>query len=181
MHSPYKLSPEQLEQCRRIFDENKEVRHIDIDIARAKECGNWPEVVRLTQLRQRLFDEVAITYEQSISEQVEKLHITEAKIPDADLAEIVHLIVTLFMAIDIQDSCLRDINAILKRTDKSYSFESLKDVQEMNHLVRTQLVHFYNTQKYCQYDCWGDVTDDMYLMMKRKAKAIMNKVDKQNA
>ena len=59
------------------------------------------------------------------------------------------------------------------------SFEKMDDLHEMAQMCREQLTQFSAKQNYHKYEHWGDITDNMYVMMQRKAKSIIRKTKTQ--
>ena len=96
-------------------------------------------------------------------------------IPNEDKEEISILNVTLFIAIDIVESCLIDINDVLHRTDKTLNYEMHDDLKELSEMVRIKMKYWGENSQYLEDAEWGNRCDDMFEMMKNKAKAIIRK------
>ncbi len=171
----FHLTQELTEQCRTTFEADTRIREMTKHAQRLQANGRYTEAMAILKQKELLFDKVLVAYEQQIESQVTEVQLSAANLPPEDIQEIERLIVTLFMAIDIMDSCLLDINDTLHRTDKGLSFEHLDDLHEMAHMCREQLSQFSEKEDYHKYAHWGEITDNMYTVMQNKAKAIIRK------
>jgi len=175
----FRLTQELQKQCRDYFENDPKIRQLTNRANSLQQQGHFREAMQVRQYKETLFSRVIVEYEQQIEQQVEEVKLSTVDIPQGDLEEIERLMVTLFMAIDIMDSCLMDINDALHRTDMALSFEKMDDLHEMAQMCREQLTQFSAKQNYHKYEHWGDITDNMYEMMQRKAKSIIRKTKTQ--
>lgn len=174
------IQPKELkDDIRRIlrdkFDNDFRIRELNVRAQRLQQQGDYRGAMHLRQQIEQLFDKVVVSYCRETESQVQEMTLEQAKVPEKDQQRINQLMVTLYMAVDIMDSCLLDINDTLHRTDKSLNYEKIRDLQETAHLCREQMRMFSEQADYTQYTEWGDITDNMYEMMQSKAKAIMRK------
>ena len=79
------------------------------------------------------------------------------------------------MAIDIAESCLIDINDVLHRTDKTLNYEMHDDLKELSELIQAKMKYWSENSQYLNDNEWGVRVDNMYQMMKNKAKSIISK------
>ena len=175
------IQPQELkDDIRRIlrdkFDNDFRIRELNVRAQRLQQQGDYRGAMHLRQQIEQLFDKVVVSYCRETESQVQEMTLDQAKVPVEDQKRINQLMVTLYMAVDIMDSCLMDINDTLHRTDKSLNYEKIRDLQETAHLCREQMRMFSEQADYTQYTEWGDITDNMYEMMMNKAKAVIRKV-----
>lgn len=180
-HTPhlktFKLTDDLVDKCRAYFEADPKIRALNLRIEKLKKTGGLAELMQCMKQKEDLFTQVLVAYEEQLAGQVEEIKLSAANVPADDLRTIKDLIVTLFMAVDIMDSCLMDINSTLHKTDAAFSFDKLDDLHEMAQICRYQLSQFANTQRFHQYAFWGDITDDMFAMMRSKAKSIIRKTE----
>lgn len=162
---------------RQKFDDDDRIRELNVRATRMMSSGNYAEALQIRRQIEQLFDKVVVAYRKETESQVEEVTLDQAKCPAEDQQRINHLMVTLYMAVDIMDSCLLDVNNTLHRTDKTLNYEKIRDLQEMAHLCREQLRVFGKMADYLNYTEWGDISDNMYELMQNKAKALIRKVD----
>jgi hypothetical protein len=79
------------------------------------------------------------------------------------------------MACDIIESGVLDINDALHRVDKSLEIVQFDELKELAKEVKKKLNYLQRTENYMNMNTWGDKCDNMYQMMRNKAKAIIKK------
>lgn len=176
---PHELSEEIKAMMRNKFDADPRVRELNVRAHRLQQTGNYMGAMQVRQQIEQLFDKVIVSYCAEAESQVEEMDMDTLKMPQEDKVKINVLMVAMYMAVDIMDSCLMDINDTLHKTDKTLNYEKILDLKEMAHLCREQLRVFGTQADYLQYAQWGDITDNMYAMIQNKAKAVINKIEKE--
>ncbi len=174
---PHELSGEIRELMRGKFEADPRIREMQVRAHRLQQTGNYMGAMQVRRQIEQLFDKVVVSYCKEAESQVEEVCIDAMKMPPEDRERINVLMVAMYMAVDIMDSCLMDINDTLHRTDKNLNYEKILDLKEMAHLCREQLRVFGTQADYLQYAQWGDITDNMYGMMQNKAKAVISKTE----
>lgn len=177
----YVLTKEVIEKCRDYFERDTKIREMDAEAQLLQMRGDYIGAMELRKKKESLFKALLANYQQEIESQVDRVTLRSAGIPQDDLQEIERYLVTLYMAIDIMDGCVMDINSILHRTDDTLSFDEVKDYAEMAHMAREQLARFASVHEYRKYMFWGDITDKMYENMQNKAKSIIRKTNTEEA
>lgn len=161
--------------CRASFERDTRIREMTARAQRLQASGHYVEAMDVLKEKEMLFDKVVAAYQELIETQVTEVKLSASGVPTEDIELINQLMVTLYMAVDIMDTCLMDINDTLHRTNKDLSFDKMDDLHEMAHLCREQLSQFSGGHKLYNQDFWGDITDNMFEMMKKKAKSIIRK------
>jgi uncharacterized Ntn-hydrolase superfamily protein len=174
---PHELSEDIKQILRNKFDNDFRIRSLNAQAQRHLQAGHYAEAMKIRQQIETLFVKVQVAYCQEAESQVEELTLDQAKVPVDDQKKINQLMVTLYMAVDIMDSCLLDINDTLHRTDKNLNYEKIRDLQEVAHLCKEQMAEFGKQAGYTKYPTWGDITDNMYEMMQKKAMSIIRKTE----
>lgn len=172
---PKELSDDIKQILRDKFDNDFRIRSLNAQAQRHLQAGHYAEAMKIRQQIETLYDRVLVGYCCEVESQVKEVTLEQAKVPEKDQQRINQLMVTLYMAVDIMDSCLLDINDTLHHTDKSLSYDKIIDLQELAHLCKEQMTKFGEQMDYTKYPEWGDITDNMYEMMQRKAKSIIRK------
>lgn len=172
---PDELKPEIMKLMRDKFEHDGRIREMQVRASRLQQTGHFAEAMQVRKMIEQLFDKVIVSYCQQAESQVENLTLEAAGVPKEDMEIINRLMVALYMTVDIMDSCLMDINDTLHKTDKALGYEKILDLKEMAHLCREQMQMFGSQVDYTKYAEWGDITDNMYEMMQKKASAIIRK------
>ncbi len=178
MIQPHELPDYIKGMMRAKFDADPRVRELNVRAHRLQQTGNYMGAMQVRKQIEQLFDKVIVSYCAEAESQVKEVDMDTMKIPAEDKAKINMLMVAMYMAVDIMDSCLMDINDTLHKTDKTLNYDKILELKETAHLCREQLKVFGSQADYLQYAQWGDVTDNMYEMIQNKAKAIINKIEK---
>ena len=176
---PHELSEEIKAMIRKKFDAYPRVRELNVRAHRLQQAGDYMGALQVRKQIEQFFDKAIVAYCAEAERQVVEVDGDTLRMPPEDKAKINTLMVAMYMAVDIMDSCLMDINDTLHKTDKNLNYEKILDLKEMAHLCREQLMVFGTQADYLQYAQWGDITDNMYAMIQSKAKAVINKIEKE--
>ena len=76
----------------------------------------------------------------------------------------------LFMACDVINCCLVDMNDTLHRKDKTLNYEAFDDIKNVIELAKAKLNYLRGNSSYLQNEKWGDLCDNAYKMLMSKAK-----------
>ena len=157
------------------FERRMEVSMLRNKSFALKQKGLYQQALTIEREIENLYQQCLATYMQDLEDELSDYNDKKEQIPFNDIKEIIHLIVTANMAIDILDSCIIDANDILKKTDKSLSLGMFNDISQLAAMAKHQMSLLSNTTKLLDHPVWGDVVDNMYMMMQNKAKAILRK------
>ena len=115
-------------------------------------------------------------------EEAKQIDIRQSDIPIELQEELRVLYVTAFMACDLIESCVLDMNDAIKKFNKQYSIELFDDLKAMVVKAKEKMAFLQKNSGYLDNMIWGENCDNMYDMAKNKAKAIIRKnreLDKQ--
>lgn len=164
-----------LRQIRNSFEDDPQIKQMRIRQDVLLRSGNAVQALEWGKKIESLFAKVVDNYIEEAANEVETFSLEEAGIPPEDIEKITEHAVTMFMACDIIESCIIDINDILHKTDKDLHFEQFDDIKQLGEMVKSKLDFLQKNSKYMNNAFWGDKCDDMYSMMQNKAKAIIRK------
>lgn len=169
------LKEEDKKEFLRVFNNDPIVRNILNKISilhnRRDYVYELIERKKLDELQQNTLD----SYMEGISRISEKINLAEIPMPDETRQELNALFVTLFMACDIIDSSIRDYNDVLKKVDSTLQMEQFNDLKVLIGTTRKKIQFMNNYTKLGADFMWGDKCDEMYELMKNKARAILRK------
>jgi hypothetical protein len=169
------IPADMMAQIRKRFEEMPYIRNLRTQQYLMQQRREIDAALTLGKMIEVMFGQVVQAYIEEVEKECEEIEFVDLKIPEKDKEEISILNVTMFMAIDIIESCLNDINDALHRTDKTLNYEMHDDFKELAAKVQEKLKYFSKNSKYLNDNEWGNKCDDMYQMMKNKAKAIIRK------
>ena len=166
---------EMMEQMRRQFDMDSRIIEMRTHQQVLVRQGNLQAALQIGQTIEALFSKVVYEYLKEANEEAERIDIGTLNISKEDKAEINTLIVTLFMACDIIESATMDFNDVLKRVDDTLVMEQFDDIRNLSKSAKEKLRYLSQNSKLMKDLAWAYKCDDMYDMMKNKAKSILRK------
>ncbi|EFA98148.1 hypothetical protein [Hoylesella timonensis] len=164
-----------LRQIRNQFESDVQIRQLRIKQNLLQRTGNFAKAMELGKTIESLYEKVIDSYIEETIKESDKFSLEEAGIPVNDIKKVNEYAVTMFMACDIIQSCIIDINDLLHKTDKDLHYEQFDDIKQISEMVKSKLDFLQNNSTYMNNVFWGDKCDDMYSMMLNKAKAIIRK------
>lgn len=164
-----------MREMRQQFDSVPKIANFYVRIQQYKSRGQFIEALSLSKQVEEMFSHVVTSYIEEANRETEQISLATADLPDNDARQLVNLIVTLNMAVDIIDSSLMDFDDVLHRTHPGFSLKSCDDLRSLAKMVKLQLSTFNRQTSFLNYPHWGDIVDNMYDMMKNKARSIINK------
>lgn len=162
-------------QIRLTFDSDPQVVNLRIQQDLMKRQGNFRGALEIAKQIEDLYSKVVQAYLELTEQEAERFDLNTCGIPPSDIEKINELAVTLFMACDIIESCILDTNDIIHRTDKDMSFEMFNDIKQLSDMVKAKLKFLQANSEYAKDMFWADKCDNMYELMKNKARSIIRK------
>ena len=169
------IPDDMLRQIRNSFEDDPQIKQMRIRQDVLLRSGYAVQDLEWGKKIESLFAKVVNNYIEEAANEAETFSLEEAGIPPEDIEKFNEYAVTMFMACDIIQSCIIDINDVLHKTDKDLHFEQFDDIKQIGEMVKSKLDFLQKNSKYMNNAFWGDKCDDMYSMMQNKAKAIIRK------
>lgn len=178
-----KIKPSEIPQeivalMREHFEADPKVCHMRAQANMAQRNRQYMNALMINKKLETLFVEVVSQYCQEAERDVQKLNLMEAGLSEEQAKDSVRKITTMFMAIDIIDSCIMDVDDILRSVDKDLTFDTFDDVRKLAEMCKQKLSFFAKQADYIKSPLWGTMVDNIYEMMQNKAKSLMSKIDK---
>ena len=166
---------ELMEKIRIGFDTNKDVVLLRTAQQEAERVGNFQKALNIAQQIDNLWTICLDNYMRKMEAQGRQISLKASDLPEKDKDELFNRVMVLFMCCDIIESASNDMNDILKRTHKDVSITTFEDLRQTLSLAKEKLKYLQNTGDYMKDLVWADNCDNMYLLMRNKAKSIINK------
>lgn len=138
--------------------------------------GNYVESMKLKKKIKDLLELCKQKYVEEYNNSKTTFALSSAGLPKEDLEHVTTLIMTLFVCCDLIESCQQDIQKTLHNTDTALSFEMFLGLRDLAKEVKKKINYLLDDTNYMSTAYWGDVCDNMYDMMKNKARSIIRKV-----
>lgn len=112
---------------------------------------------------------------ESIKYEGRRINVKKSGLPQDAIETLQILYTTAFMACDIIDWTVIDMNDLLKKHDPSQNFDTFNDLKRMVKVAREKIEMFKKDSGFTEIPIWRERVDDMYEMMKNKARKVYHK------
>ena len=160
---------------REAFDRDPKVVEMRIHQHNLERSGNFHAALDVAEKIDYLFTRVVQEYIEEAEKECKNIHLNETGMPEQDIESLLECVVTLFMACDVIETAIMDANDIIHRTDKGLHFEMFDDLSRLSKMVRDKLQFMQENSGYGKDIVWADKCDNMYDMMRNKARSIIRK------
>ena len=174
------LSEEQQKYIDSFFYTDVKVSKIMIKIQQLKKQGKYYDAIKEERYLEDLHARVIAEYLDAINKDAETIDLNTLNLPKEDVKELNTLFCAAMMTTDMLDTCLRDMNDVLKRHDNTLSFESLDDINSLAKSLNFTLGKFYKS-KFGKNLIFSNETDNLYQMLKNKAAKVIRKIGSKNS
>lgn len=169
------IPQDMLNEIRVRFESTPEVRQLRSSQQYAQRMGRFQEALDIAKRIERLFPVVLNEYIIKSESEVKALDTETADLPHNDKDEMMVKIMTLFMACDIIESAVIDLNDILHRTKPDIDITTFDDIRQVSEMAVMKLKYLQDKGDYMKDLVWADRCDNMYDIMQSKARSIIRK------
>lgn len=125
---------------------------------------------RLDELREKSFEIFIRDYEIK----TRNVDLKDIPLPDCIRQRINMLYICVYMACDIVESAVLDLNDTLHKADATLTVERFDELVKLSKDVKKKLNFLQRTDNYMNMEAWGDRCDKVYEFMQQKAQVIIN-------
>ena len=133
------------------------------------------QALEMKKKMDKLYQNAYLDFLKEAQKEAQQIDIRKSDVPIELQEELRVLYVTAFMACDLIESCVLDMNDAIKKFNKQYSIELFDDLKAMAVKAKEKMAFLQKNSGYLDNMIWGDNCDNMYDMAKNKAKAIIRK------
>ena len=169
------IPQEMLNQIRLRFESTPEVRALRTKQQYAQRTGAFVEALEIAKRIDALFPIVLQAYMDHAESEVMTFDTESSDVPQKDKDEMMEKLMVLFMACDMIDSAVIDLNDILHRTKPDIDISTFSDIRQTSEMARAKLKLLQETGDYMKDLVWADTCDNMYDMMNNKARSVIRK------
>ena len=169
------LPKEVLASIREAFEANPTVHELRVRQQTCVMQGRLAEARALAMELDLWYDKCVRKYMDETKSELERIELKDVGLSDIDMEGVMRLVLVCFMCADIIETSVLDMNDILHRYDKGLNIELFNDMRQLMGMSKAKLKYLQENGDYMKGLVWADKCDDMYEMMKSKAKAIMKK------
>lgn len=169
------LPQEVLARIREEFEANPTVQDMRTQQQMCVMQGRLSDALALARKLELLYTHCVSQYMRETEEELEHIDLKNVGLSNEDFESVMRLVLVCFMCADIIETSVLDMNDILHRYDKDLNIELFNDIRQLMSMSKAKLKYLQENGDYMKGLVWADKCDDMYDMMKSKAKAIMKK------
>lgn len=166
---------------KRMHDEveaDPRVRNMRIKQTMAQRSGNFMDALKIGQAIENLHSLALQAWMEDAEHAYSEVDLSVADLPESDRETLAELVVTLFLASDIIDTATMDFNDILHKTDKDLDLTQFEDILKLSSAAKAKLAYLSSHSTYLKDIDWGEKSDNMYEMLRNKARKLMRNHEK---
>lgn len=169
------IPDELLSRIREQFEATDEVRQLRVKMQYFQKVGKFAEAMELAKLLEELFT-VALNGHIRKAESEKIVFDSEAaNVPKEDKEDMMVYLTAVFMACDVIESAIMDMNSILHKSNPDVTITAFDDIRSLSSLAKKKLQYLQRAGDLMDDLAWGDRCDNMYDMMVSKARSLMRK------
>lgn len=169
------IPQELLDQIKLQFDANPQVCELRVQQQMLMRTGKYDKALELAQRIDCLFSKCVYEYLAESERQVETVDVSDMDMPIEDKEKMMQLLLVCFMCADMIESSVIDMDDVLHRYDKTLRMEMFNDIRDVMKMSKQKLKYLQENSGYMKDLVWADNCDNMYEMLKNKARSIMRK------
>lgn len=166
---------ELLDMVKQQLEADPRVRDLRIRQNLATRSGNIHEAMAIGKAINGFFARAIQNYLVECEQESKSIDLGEQDLPKKDASELVEIVVTLFLAADIIDTATQDFNDVLHRSDDTLSMEQFDDMRRLAKAAKAKMEYFRKKLAWLNNVDFGEKSDNMYEMLRNKARAIIRK------
>ena len=167
------IPQEMMAQIRQQFDSNPDVVKLRVRQRQLLMAGNAEAALAMGATIEKLFADVVLEYMQEAEKNLEKVNLSDLHMTTEDEERVAMLGIVMFMACDIIESAVIDVDDTIHRYNKEYSFEMFNDIRELSRMAKEKLKFFQHESAYMEDLAWGNLCDESYKLLTNKASKLV--------
>lgn len=152
------------------FNQHPKVRQMRIKQQMLSSKGMIAQALDLGKELEELHTRTIYGYMKMAEDEAENLKLEDVDLSKEDEEFLRTAEIALFMACDVINCCLIDMNDTLHRKDKTLNYEAFNDVKNIIDLAKAKLNYLRQNSSFLQNEKWGDFCDNVYKILMSKAK-----------
>ena len=157
------------------FEADNNVRLLRTAQQNAQRKGDYNRALTIAQNIDNLWTICLDNYIRKAESQVQSIDTKTMNMPEKDREGMMERLIVLFMCCDIIESALVDVNDILHKYYADVNITTFDDLRQTLDLSKSKLKYLQETGDYMKDLAWGDKCDNMYELMRNKARSIARK------
>jgi hypothetical protein len=155
------------------FNQHPKIRKMRIKQQMLTARGMIAQALDIGKEIEELHTRAIYGYMQMAEDEASNLHLEDVDLDKEDEEFLRTAEIALFMACDVINCCLIDMNDTLHRKDKTLNYERFNDMKQLIDMVKAKMEYIRQHSGYLNRATWGTVCDDASNVLYNKAKKII--------
>lgn len=177
--SPKDIPAEMMRQIRDTFDRNPQVVELRAKAHRLQQSGHFVEAMQVHQQVSRLQDRAVADILKDTDAELEQASLSAMDMPKEAQDRMVEMTTAMLLAVDVMESCVKEMDDVVKSLDKEVTFIGWREVRELAKAIRSKLEMANKDAPFVNNADWGDAADNLFEMACRKARRVLRNDVKQ--
>lgn len=164
-----------LDRIREQFERDPKVQQLRVQQQMLVKTNKFQEALEMAMGIDELFRKCVYEYLAESERQVETVDVSDMDMPVDDKEKMMQLLLVCFMCADMIESAVIGMDDVLHKYDKTLHMEMFNDIRDVMRMSEQKLKYLQENSGYMKDLVWADNCDNMYEMLKNKARSIMRK------
>lgn len=175
------ISQKDLDRIKSEFESHPKIRQMRIHQNILQRNGNIREAMSIGKTLEKLFVQSVQNILEDTESECRQVELASVSLPKETADTLDEIIVTLQLAIDVVDTCIMDFNDTLHSADSTLTLESFDDIKLMGDKVKSKLDYFRKKSRLFGRLSFANSSDNMYMLLRNKAKSLIRQNSKRKA
>lgn len=176
---PQNIPAALMSQIRDAFDHNQNVVELRTKASYLQQQGHFVEAMAVYKQVQELYSHAIAIYLQDAEQENEKASLSTMEMPQDKRTHMIELTTAMILAIDVMETCVKEMDDIVKSLDKEVTFIGWREIRELAKAIRGKLEMVSKDAPFVNSNNWGDAADNLFEMTLHKARKVLRNDESQ--
>ena len=167
------LTKEDSAAFRAILAKNETLTKLQQQFFNFRKSGMFVQAIEVGKKIDKIQKEIFTKWITDLTNEARVVDLNKSDLPNEVKEKMNILYVTIFMACDIIESGVLDMNDTLQKTAPTFRVELFDGILKLAKEAKEMLSRLQRNTGYLNNSFWGDRCDEMYEMMQNKAKKLI--------
>lgn len=165
----------ELDRIKALFEAAPQVRQLRVRQGILQRQGQYRAALDIGRQLDAAYCKAVADVLEEANRECERVELSSARLPQDIAGRLDEILVTLQLAIDIMDTCVMDFNDTLHNVDGALTLESFDDIRDLGRKVRMKMDGMRKNSKVFTRIDFAERSDNMYKLLRNKARSLINK------
>lgn len=170
----------QLDRIRKVFEDAPQIRQLRVRQNLLTRNRDFFGALRTGKLIEDAWERTVSEVLKQLEEQTETVKIQDSGLSEDTKKKLDEYMVVLQLCIDIMNMCILDFNSAMHKEDPNLDMVAFNDIKDLHQIIKDKMEMFYKNSNIFHSDDFADKADNMYDMLRSKARSILRNAYKNN-